>query len=87
MNKCERLELLEFIDQVTFMLDDLTLYLDTHPHCKKGLEAYNNYKALRHDAKKEYEEKFGPLDRYHVNNDNCFDWIDSPWPWEGVCNC
>lgn len=85
MNNCERIELLEFINQVSFMVDDIALYLDTHPNCSKGLEAYSNYKSLRCEAVKEYTEKFGPLDKYHVDNDNYFDWIDNPWPWEGVC--
>lgn len=85
MNKCERLELLDFINQVSFMVDEIALYLDTHPDCPMGLEAYNNYKTLRHEAKKDYTEKFGPLDKYHVNCDNYFNWIEDPWPWEGVC--
>lgn len=35
MNRMNKGELLTFIDEVTFALDDLTLYLDTHPHCEK----------------------------------------------------
>ncbi len=37
MNRMNKGELLTFIDEVTFALDDLTLYLDTHPHCEKAL--------------------------------------------------
>ncbi|MDD7283780.1 MAG: spore coat protein CotJB, partial [Clostridium sp.] len=28
-------ELRQFIDQVSFMIDDITLFLDTHPDCRE----------------------------------------------------
>ncbi len=87
MLKKEQLELLNFINQVSFMVDDIVLYLDTHPCCPKGIEAYNHYSRLREEAVAEYSELYGPLNKYCVNVENCFDWINSPWPWEGACNC
>lgn len=83
----EQMELLEFINQISFMLDDIALYLDTHPKCQKALETYGYYRKLRHDAIKDYSKMYTPLNKYNVNNENYFDWVDSPWPWEGACNC
>lgn len=83
----DRAELFDFINEVSFMLDDIALYLNTHPECPKGIEAYNHYKKLRIEAVKDYTENYGPLNKYDVNTCNYFDWVNKPWPWEGVCNC
>ena len=37
----DRTQLLEKIQQVGFQVDDLTLYLDTHPDCQKGAGIYH----------------------------------------------
>ena len=59
MNRMNKGELLTFIDEVTFALDDLTLYLDTHPHCEKALGKYETYKAMRNQAVKDYVNMYG----------------------------
>ena len=58
-----------------------------HPECPKALAAYSNYKAMRQQAVREYMTAYGPLNRYQVNDDNYFDWVDKPWPWERECGC
>lgn len=53
--------LLKEISEVSFVLNDITLYLDTHPECKEGI-AYFNEMAPRHAALlKEFAENFEPL--------------------------
>ena len=42
-------ELRQFIDQVSFMIDDITLFLDTHPDCREAIDAYNHFKMMRCD--------------------------------------
>ena len=64
-------ELRQFIDQVSFMIDDITLFLDTHPDCREAIDAYNHFKMMRCEAVSDY---------WNV-------WIDGPWPWEGACGC
>ncbi|MGN0367343.1 MAG: spore coat protein CotJB [Wujia sp.] len=86
-NHMNKAQLLQFIDQVTFMLDDIALYLDTHPTCRQGLEAYEHYKMLRKEAVAEYQRMYGPLNRYSVEPGKDFNWINGPWPWEGACGC
>ncbi|MDO5127249.1 MAG: spore coat protein CotJB [Eubacteriales bacterium] len=75
------------ITKFSFMLDDIVLYLDTHPDCKEAIEAYNHYKMLRQEAICEYTKMYGPICKYNVDTDNCWDWINRPWPWEGACDC
>ena len=50
MNNMNKQQLFAFITEVSFALDDISLYLDTHPECPKALAVYNNYKAMRQQA-------------------------------------
>lgn len=79
-------ELFKLINEYSFMLDDITLYLNTHPNCQKGLNEYEKYKALRNEVMAEYEANYGPICKYNVDINNSWDWINQPWPWEGECN-
>ncbi len=76
--------LMKYINEVSFALNDVTLYLDTHPDDTKALEYYHKYKEQRHQAVKEYEQCYGPLLNYDVNCSERWTWVDGPWPWEGV---
>ncbi len=87
MNNMSKKELFDFINQVSFMLDDITLFLNTHADCEEALAAYCEYKELRKEACMEYTEKYGPLNKYDVNVCNYWDWVNKPWPWEGECGC
>ena len=44
-NCTSKKELLQFIDQVSFAIDDLLLFLDTHPKEKRALEYYSELSA------------------------------------------
>lgn len=74
------------LQTLAFMLQELTLYLDTHRDDKEALEVYCEYQRLYEEAKKRYEEKCGPL----TNRTGCcgkeFRWLDDPWPWEYAAN-
>lgn len=88
MKETSKKELMQFIYQVTFMLDDITLFLDTHPDCGEAIDAYNHFKSLRKKAVADYEKMYGPLNRYNVDTcENWKKWIENPWPWEGACGC
>ena len=39
MNNMNKQQLFAFITEVSFALDDISLYLDTHPECPKALAA------------------------------------------------
>ena len=73
-------ELLKEIMEVSFVLVELGLYLDTHPDCEKALamhnECANKYKKLT-DA---YQKVYGPLTMNYPCNS--WRWGQSPWPWE-----
>ena len=81
---CEAL--LGWIHMVSFTVNDIQLYLDTHPHDKKALEYFNTYSALRRQALEEFAQMFYPLTIDTVTAcTNQWDWACSPLPWEGGC--
>lgn len=54
-------ELLEWINIVSFAVDDVKLFLDTHPNCTEALEFFDEFKKQRVQALKEYAKYYGPL--------------------------
>jgi spore coat protein JB len=85
MNKNGCRELLQFIYEVSFAIDDVVLYLDTHPTDQRALDYYEEYRKLRKQAVAEYTECCGPLTNEDVNTKNYWTWVAGPWPWEGEC--
>ncbi len=83
-----RKELLCYIDQVSFTVDDIQLYLDTHPWDMEALKCFQEYSQKRNQALKEYANMYGPLTIDTAAN-SCVErwkWINEPWPWqEGGC--
>lgn len=84
----EREQLMCRINAVSFFLDDLVLYLDTHCQDKDAAKLYVEKTKLRDQLKKEFAEKFYPLTRdclvYCENDKECC-WQEGPAPWEGAC--
>ena len=68
---------------IGLVLFDIILYLDTHPCDQDALKAYHSYKHMYDEAVVNYEKQFGPLTAGSNQNENYFDWVNSPWPWEG----
>lgn len=83
-------QLLNDIGIVSFVLDDLALYLDTHPMDKEALEYYNHYNHIRHQLVKEFSRKYYPLTRDMADGNmewrwgNCYSGMDI-LPWESCC--
>ena len=83
-----RNELMNWIYAVSFAVDDVKLFLDTHPTDTKALEYFHEYSKLRNQALQEYAQYYGPL-TVDTSMETCTDrwnWINEPWPWqEGGC--
>ena len=56
-----RSALLHEIDKVSFAVNDLTLYLDTHPDCQEGLARFQKEAARRKELMNQYAKAYGPL--------------------------
>ena len=81
MNQYDKKKLLNYIDAVSFALIDTNLYLDTHPNDKAVADKLADYNAKSNALRKEYEEKFGPIQAKR-DNANRWAWISNPWPWD-----
>ncbi|MGN0158640.1 MAG: spore coat protein CotJB [Brotaphodocola sp.] len=92
----DRSQLLKQIQEVSFTLDDLTLYLDTHPLDADALNTFSDMQKCRKELLQNYARDFEPLTRDCVcpdtNNETntlCkypgqkhFTWSDGPLPWD-----
>lgn len=78
----EKEKLMKVINSVSFALNDIVLYLDTHPTDQEALEQYDKYKAIRRQAVKEYTVAYGPLNNDNVVSTGKWAWVKAPWPWE-----
>lgn len=73
--------LLEQIRALMFSVNDLALYLDTHPCDMRALNAHKQYSEKLKELMKIYQAQYGSLSIYNPTN-NWEEWVNSPWPWE-----
>ena len=80
---CENQNLMmQKVYETGFALDEITLYLDTHPTDEQAMEYYRYAQKANQEAVRAYEQSFGPLTSNQVNG-NTWSWANNPWPWEG----
>lgn len=82
-NDCKAL--LNRVYEAGFAMDDVALYLDTHPSDQEALNYYYYVSNLQKEAVKAYEAQCGPLMFERVDSQSYWTWVNDPWPWEGVC--
>ena len=74
-------DLLYKLQMYTFILKDLGLYLDVHPNDKEVFNTFTDVKKRLKAIKEQYENVYGPL-CLESTNDNKYDYINNPWPWD-----
>lgn len=77
----EREILMRKIATTDFAITDLHLFLDSHPNNEGISKKLNEFQVKSNMLKREYEEKFGPIQMGEMNA-NRWAWIAGPWPWE-----
>lgn len=78
-------QLLHDIGIVSFVVIELGLYLDTHPHDRNALEYFNHYSRIRQQMTKEFSMKYFPLTMDASECGKEWKWGAAPLPWEGEC--
>lgn len=85
----EREKLLARIGETAFVLDDLTLYLDTHAQDPEALSLYRERLQEKEELSRRFAEQFYPLSRCCILNGQRgaedFCWAGGSLPWEGEC--
>ena len=82
VNDRSRQTALEEICKVSFVIDELRLYLDTHPGCGEALTMIKEYMYQRKVLMEEFTEKYGSLEAYWVGDCDGWIWNDPPMPWD-----
>ena len=65
-----------------FVVQELGLYLDTHPDDGEAFALYRQYAELEKSARESYAAKYGPLSQSDAAMDSRYTWVDGPWPWQ-----
>ena len=79
----EYYRLLENLQELDFVLVELTLYLDTHPDDTAAINQFNDFSYKRRVLKQQMEEKYGPLQQYGNSYSNApWECSKGPWPWQ-----
>lgn len=64
-----------------FVVDELKLYLDTHPDDREAFATLKGMLQLTEEAHRRYVARFGPLNTMDLLQSECYDWLNDPWPW------
>lgn len=80
--KNEREDLLNKIYTLCFAINDLNLYLDTHPQDEAAYDLFKKYCLMYDKCTHEYEKLYQVLELTHDTN-GTYTWTSKPWPWEG----
>lgn len=82
-----RNKLLKKLQMCDFILLEASLYLDAHPNNAMALEYFNKHNNMRKEILEEYVEKYGPISKSNSKNQNTWEWVQNPWPWENTEEC
>ena len=77
---CKREEMIMKVRELDFAVEDISLYLNTHPDDRRALCLHNTYANQLRDVKDKYQKVYGPLTIDFPCNR--WTWLEDPWPWE-----
>ncbi len=82
-------QLLQEINETSFAVDDILLYLDTHPCDQEALAFYKENVTKRRKLMSEYARNYGPLtiDDAAESCGDTWKWMEQPFPWEKEGEC
>ena len=63
-----------------FAINDMSLFLNTHPDDERALKYHNEYVCEFNKIKEEYERNYGPI-TFETEMDS-WQWVSDRWPWE-----
>ena len=79
-----RASLMNQINEASFAVDDVALFLDTHPKNATALARLKMYRSERARLVEEYTARFGSMNETANTTElgSSWKWIEGPWPWE-----
>ena len=71
------------LQQIGLTMDDLQIYLDTHPYDANAIERFNMACSEYQEIAASYSSQFTPLsENTPSNNMEAWDWALSDFPWD-----
>ena len=67
---------------LSFVLDELQLYLDTHQEDADAFAVFQECAALYKKGRKKYVQLYGPISQGDIADAKKYTWLKDPWPWE-----
>lgn len=68
------------LQELSFTIKDLALYLDTHPDDMRAICIHNEKSRQYRKLSDEYQKVYGPLNTMYPCNS--WRWLEQPWPWQ-----
>lgn len=67
---------------LSFAMDDVRLFLDTHPCEQAALSMYASLGKNRGELAHVLAQKGRPVNFYDAGGAGHWNWTEGPWPWE-----
>ena len=75
-------ELYRKIQELSFVKNEIELFLDTHPDSKVAMDYYKETIKALNDYMTRYQSEFGPIHASDGIMNDKWVWVDEPWPWQ-----
>ena len=69
------------LQALEFVVQELALYLDTHPSDGEAFALFQKYTAMEQEACTSYAAATGPVMRGDAAANKTYTWPKDPWPW------
>ena len=80
--KNEKEEALFNLNQISFAMHELNLYLDIYPNDSNYINKYCELEKTYNSLLTSYEKKYGPINVNGISNTTPFSWVTNSFPWE-----
>lgn len=69
------------LQALCFVVEELGLYLDTHPDDTEAFALFKQFAQMAREAKMAVEKADGPLTQKNAADFDKYCWLKDPWPW------
>ncbi len=77
---------LQELQSLCFAITELGEYLDTHKDDTEAFSLMKSYAALYQMGREKYEALHGPLTQKAAAEQDSYQWLQDPWPWDYEAN-
>ena len=79
---CQHTKWMRRLQVLDFSLQELVLYLDMYPNCRRALDKYHALCCEREQLLAQMRQNGMMVCATDMSNRERWEWTDAPWPWE-----